>query len=49
MTVRLAGGDLRAKYGASAPPESCPRIAEDPGIPVTGGLHSVGDRGVVAC
>ena len=49
MTVGLAGGDLRSEYGASAPPESCPRIAEDSGLQLSGRLHPVGDGRAVAC
>ena len=43
MTVGLAGGDLRSEYGAAAPPESYPRIPQDSGLQLSGGLHAVGD------
>ena len=49
LTVRLAGGDLRSEYGAAAPPESCPRIAEDPGLQRSRRLHPVGDGRTLAC
>ena len=49
MTVGLAGGNLRTEYGAPAPPESCPGIAEDPGLQGTRRLHPLGDRRPLAC
>jgi hypothetical protein len=49
MTVGLAGGDLRSEYGAAAPPESYPRIPQDSGLQLSGGLHAVGDGWAVAC
>ena len=52
MTVGLAGGDLRSEYGAAAPPESCPRIAEDSGLQRSRRLHAVGDGrtcGLLSC
>jgi hypothetical protein len=49
LTVGLAGGDLRSEYGAAAPPKSCSRIAEDSGLQLSGGLHTVGDGWALAC
>ena len=49
MTVGLSGGDLRAEYGASAPPKSRPRIAEDSGLQFSRRLHPMGDGRIVAC
>src|SRR6201992_2625807 len=47
-TVRLAGGDLRTEYGASAPPSGCRGIVENPGLPLAGRCLALGDRRPVA-